>query len=57
MDEWFSKKNKLERLQEKYRLLMRRSFEVAAKDKKSSDDIHKQALEIKKEISILRCKE
>jgi hypothetical protein len=57
MNEWFSNKSKLEQLQEKYRLLMRKSFEIAAKDKKTSDYIHKQALAIKREISILKFKE
>lgn len=57
MNEWFSNKSKLEHLQEKYRLLMRKSFEIAAKDKKTSDYIHKQALAIKREISILKFKE
>lgn len=50
---WFRKKPRLEKLKEKYTLLMRKSFEVAQRDIKESKKIHHQADKIFEEIKHL----
>lgn len=46
----FEPRSTLERLQEKYCFLMKRSFELAPVDKKRSDLLNDKALAILKEI-------
>ncbi len=46
----FEPRSALERLQEKYTFLMRRSFEIALVDKERSDLLNKKACTILKEI-------
>lgn len=53
MKSWFKKKSKVETLKEKYRLLMKKSFEIALKDKRKSEKIHSQADKIFQEIRYL----
>jgi hypothetical protein len=53
MKNWFQKKSKIETLKEKYTLLMKKSFEIALKDKRKSEKIHSQADKIFQEIRYL----
>ncbi|QIE60547.1 Lacal_2735 family protein [Rasiella rasia] len=53
MSGWFSKKSRLERLQQKYAELMKKSFKVALKDTKESDKMQQKAYEIYSEIKHL----
>ncbi|MGB7786345.1 MAG: Lacal_2735 family protein [Salinimicrobium sp.] len=46
----FEPRSTLERLQEKYTFLMRRSFELAVVDKKRSDLLNEKACKILQEI-------
>lgn len=50
---WFQKKTRLEKLKERYRFLMKRSFETALRDREKSDQIHRQADKIFQEINYL----
>ncbi|WP_111816481.1 Lacal_2735 family protein [Aequorivita lipolytica] len=53
MNSWFKKKSRIEILKERYRSLMRRSFEIALKSPKKSEKIHTQAEKIFQEIQYL----
>jgi len=53
MGSWFRKKPYLEKLKEKYTLLMKKSFEVAKRDIKESKKIHRQADELFQKIKYL----
>ena len=46
----FRKKSRIEKLKERYTLLMRRSFETALKDTDKSEKIHHQADELYQKI-------
>ncbi|WP_347372933.1 Lacal_2735 family protein [Aequorivita sp. Q41] len=50
---WFRKKSRIEKLKEKYRLLMKKSFETALKDEVKSEKMHQQADKIFQEIKYL----
>lgn len=50
---WFRKKSKIEKLQERYTHLMRRSFEMALKDTDKSEKMHLQADKVLREIQSL----
>lgn len=50
---WFKKKSRLEKLRERYAVLMRKSYEVALRDPKLSEKVHSQADEIYDEIRFL----
>lgn len=53
MNNWFTKKSKLEKLQERYTYLMRRSFETALNDTDKSEEMHRQADRLLQEIQYL----
>ncbi len=53
---WFRKRSRLEKLQDRYAELMKKSFDVALKDKKKSEEIHEQAHKVFKEIKHLSAK-
>ncbi len=40
---WFKKKSKLEKLRERYRDLMKKSYETSLRDPQESDRVHRQA--------------
>jgi len=54
MFEWLIHKSKIEKLQERYKRLMRKSFELSLKDKQKSDVVHNEALKIKHQIRQLK---
>ena len=54
MFDWLVHKNKIEKLQERYKELMRKSFELSLKDKKKGDAFHDEALRLKNKIQQLR---
>ena len=56
MPNWFHKKTRLEKLQDKYRKLMRTSFECSVKNNSKSCDAKKKASEIYEEIEYLKLK-
>ncbi|WP_313112164.1 Lacal_2735 family protein [Aequorivita sediminis] len=53
MTNMFRKKSKLEKLEEKYTLLMKKSFEASLKDIEKSESFQSQADKIKSEIQRL----
>lgn len=53
MTNLFRKKSKLEKLEEKYTLLMKKSFETSLKDVDKSELLQSQADKIKSEIKRL----
>ncbi|MCG2420005.1 Lacal_2735 family protein [Aequorivita sp. F47161] len=53
----FKRKSRIELLKEKYRLLMKRSFEMSLKDSRKSEDAHKQADKVFREIQYLSFKQ
>ena len=53
MYSWFRKKSKVERLTERYTLLMKKSYEIALKDCKKSAKVHHQANKLFQEIKYL----
>ena len=53
MNIWFRKKSRIETLQERYTLLMKRSFEIALKDTQSKK-LHSQADKLFDEITYLK---
>ena len=53
MYNWFRKKSRIEQLKERYRLLMKRSFELSSKDPVKSEKAHQQADRIFQEIQYL----
>lgn len=50
---WFTKKSRLENLKERYRALMRKSYELALRDTEKSERIHRQADKLFQEIQYL----
>lgn len=54
MNIWFKKKSRIETLQERYTLLMKRSFEIALKDIQRSKKLHHQADKLFDEITYLK---
>lgn len=46
----FRKKSRLEKLEERYTCLMRKSFKTALRDTEKSEELHRQADEILNEI-------
>lgn len=54
MLDWFSYREELEKLQERYSRLMRKSYETALKDLQKSDTLHREACAIKKKIKTLQ---
>ncbi len=54
MNIWFRKKSRIETLQERYTLLMKRSFEIALKDTQKSKKLHSQADKLFDEITYLK---
>lgn len=50
---WFKKKSKLERLQDEYTSLMRKSYNIALRDAKKSEEVHRQADELFQQIKYL----
>lgn len=50
----FKKETKLEKLKRRYKNLMRKSYEVALKDKEKSDYIHDKAEQVFEQIKSLR---
>ena len=57
MKNWFKKKSRIEILKEKYRMLMKRSFELAPKDPEKSAKAHNQADKLFQEINYLSFKQ
>ncbi len=53
MISWFSRKSKIEKLKERYTLLMKKSYETALKDIKKSEKVHHQADKLFQEIKYL----
>lgn len=51
---WFKRETKLDKLKKRYSELMRKSYEVALRDKKKSDFFHEKAEEILDEIKSYR---
>ena len=54
---WLEKKSELEKLKKEYSELMRQSYEIALKDKKESDRIHREAKELLETIKLYQAKE
>ncbi len=52
----FRKKTRLERLKERYRSLMKRSFRSALNDKAQSDRLHQEADKVFEEIQYITLK-
>ncbi len=50
---WFKKKSKSEKLNDKYKHLMKKSFELALVDKHKSEKVHHQAEKLFQEIKQL----
>ncbi len=53
MFNWFKRKSRIELLKDRYKLLMKRSFELSIKDPEKSEKAHSQADEIFQEIKYL----
>ncbi|MBK5214843.1 MAG: Lacal_2735 family protein [Flavobacteriaceae bacterium] len=53
MISWFRKKSRIEKLKERYTLLMRRSFKTALKDVEKSEHFHHLADKLFQEIKYL----
>jgi|GEM_PF-524281 len=53
MSSWLKRKSRIEKLEQKYTELMRKSFKVALKDKDESEKVQKQAFKIFDEIKHL----
>ncbi|RFN59969.1 Lacal_2735 family protein [Marixanthomonas ophiurae] len=54
MMNWFKKETKLDKLKKRYKYLMRKSYEIALKDKEKSDYIHDKAEAVFEQIKSLR---
>ena len=54
MMNWFKKETKLDKLKKRYANLMRKSYEVALKDKNESDSIHHKAEKVFEQIQSIR---
>lgn len=50
---WFTSKDKKERLKERYCKLMRRAYKIAPKDKAKSDYLNREALKIREQLQQL----
>lgn len=57
MKGWFKKKSRIEILKERYRFLMKQSFELALRDPNKSKKVHNQADKIFQEINYLSFKQ
>ncbi|MAZ71968.1 MAG: hypothetical protein CMC70_02365 [Flavobacteriaceae bacterium] len=53
MSSWLKRKSRIEKLEQKYAELMRKSFRVALKDRKESEKVQKQAYKVFDEIKYL----
>lgn len=53
MSSWLKRKSRIEKLEQKYAELMRKSFRVALRDKSESEKVQKQAYKIFDEIKYL----
>jgi hypothetical protein len=53
MFNWFRKKSKVEKLKERYTLLMKKSYDTALKDVEKSEKVHHQADKLFQEIKYL----
>ena len=53
MFNWFRKKSKVEKLKEKYTLLMKKSYDTALRDVKKSERVHHQADKLFQKIKYL----
>ena len=53
ISDWFRKKSRIEKMQERYTHLMRRSFETSLKDTERSEKMHHQADKLLTEIRYL----
>ena len=53
MSGWLKRKSRVEKLEQKYAELMRKSFKVALKDKNESEKVQKQAYKVFDEIRYL----
>jgi len=54
MNNWFKHKEKIQILQDRYIRLMRKSYELALRDKEKSDKAHEEACRIKNELIRMR---
>ncbi|MBA3986096.1 MAG: Lacal_2735 family protein [Flavobacteriales bacterium] len=54
MNNWFIHKEKIQILQDQYIRLMRKSYELALRDKEKSDKTHEEACRIKNELIRMR---
>ncbi|NCT17651.1 MAG: hypothetical protein COZ75_05825 [Flavobacteriaceae bacterium CG_4_8_14_3_um_filter_34_10] len=54
MNNWYKHKDKIEILQERFIFLMRKSYELALRDKEKSDKTNEEACCIKKELNKLK---
>lgn len=53
MSKWFKKRSRVEKLQEKYADLMKKSFKIALKDQEESNKMQQQAYKVFDEIKYL----
>ncbi len=53
MSIWLKRKSRVEKLEQKYKELMRKSFNVALNDKDESEKVQKQAYKVYDEIRYL----
>ncbi|WP_432412997.1 Lacal_2735 family protein [Rasiella sp. SM2506] len=53
MSSWLKRKSRVEKLEQKYVELMRKSFKVALRDKNESEKVQKQAYKVFDEIRYL----
>ena len=56
MVEWLKSKSQIEKLEERYAQLMKRSFKIALKDKTKSDSLSEEADALLQRIRILKFK-
>ena len=53
MSNWLKRKSRVEKLEQKYTELMRKSFRIALKDQSESEKVQKQAYQVFDEIRYL----
>ena len=53
MSSWLKRKSRVEKLEQKYAELMRKSFKISLKDKDESEKVQKQAYKVFDEIRYL----
>ena len=53
MSKWFKKRSRIERLQERYAELMKKSFKIALKNQEESEKVQQQAYKVFDEIKYL----